>query len=472
MADTLAPSPPPPRAPERRSARTSVPVSPAASAGPSPPLSSLRFSVSRGAADSERDGGFGPSDSSEASACTQAAKDVRCFLAEACRLAHAAASYALETSAECASQTPLPPSSTKAPDVASETLKALREVDRDKEEEHDGEDIVVSRAKAIQLLLALQAAHATAAEMFIVNATWRESDAGPAVDAELFEEAFRALHLATRALLGCSLLASCCPPAVSLSGVDQRLPSVATEKPASSLPHSPSVCKQDKEAAFQLTDDLLEMWARESPHTDDEEPDPRARGEFEERKKSVDRDTRVESGGEASLQREGDEGQTDVKSMFQTFDASSSEAALRRDEAAATERRALFSSANFPGARGKLRRRGQGASLRCGVGTPGADSGDGQKEEEEGLKQSLLDFAHEMKQEATRYGQVIQRDRDRLQRTGEAQQRHLDKTHGAAKDTKSLIYGSGFGFFYAMALLLIGCILFVMVMSFILFTPG
>ncbi|KEP62483.1 UNVERIFIED_CONTAM: hypothetical protein HHA_208010 [Hammondia hammondi] len=466
MADTLAPSPP--RAPERRSGRPSVPVSPAAFAGSSPPLSSPRFSVSRGAADPERDGSCGPSDFSEGSSCAQAAKDMRCFLAEACRLAHAATCYALENSAEGASQN-APPPSTMAPDVAPEPLKELREVDGDKEEERDGEDGVVSRAKAIQLLLALQAAHATAEEMFLVNATWRESDAGPAIDAELFEEAFRALHAATRALLDCPLLARWCRPAVSLSGVDRLLPSVTAEKPAASLSQSPSVCKLDAEGAFQLTDDLLEMWARESPHTDDEEPDPGERGEFEERRKSGDKATRVESGGEASLQREGHEVQTEGKSTFPTFDSSCSEAAVCRDEAAATERRALFSSANFPGARGKLRRRGQGASLQSGLGQPGAD---GPKEEEEGLEQSLLDFAHEMKQEATRYGQVIQRDRDRLQRTGEAQQRHLDKTHAAAKDTKSLIYGSGFGFFYAMALLLIGCILFVMVMSFILFTPG
>lgn len=114
-----------------------------------------------------------------------------------------------------------------------------------------------------------------------------------------------------------------------------------------------------------------------------------------------------------------------------------------------------------------------GAGSSTSPGMPSASGREGEFEEDQkNLEQELLDYAQEMKEEAKRYGDVIQKDCDRLGRTGTLQQTHIDQTRSAARDTKSLIFSGGFGFFYAMLLLLVGCVLLVLMITFILFVPG
>lgn len=125
-------------------------------------------------------------------------------------------------------------------------------------------------------------------------------------------------------------------------------------------------------------------------------------------------------------------------------------------------RRRKFMPRSFSSSSSSSSSTGAGASH----GTSGGD------DEEKNLQQELLDYAQEMKEEAKRYGDVIKKDCDRLGRTGTLQQTHIDHTKSAAKDTKNLIFSGGFGFFYAMLLLLVGCILFVLMITFILFIPG
>ncbi|PHJ25847.1 transmembrane protein [Cystoisospora suis] len=125
-------------------------------------------------------------------------------------------------------------------------------------------------------------------------------------------------------------------------------------------------------------------------------------------------------------------------------------------------RRRKFVPSSSSSSSSSSRSTGAGASH----GSPGGD------DEEKNLEQELLDYAQEMKEEAKRYGDVIKKDCDRLGRTGTLQQTHIDHTKSAAKDTKNLIFSGGFGFFYAMLLLLVGCILFVLMITFILFIPG
>ncbi|PFH31775.1 hypothetical protein BESB_022670 [Besnoitia besnoiti] len=352
------------------------------------------------------------------------------------------------------------------------------------QEEDADEDAVVSRAKAIQLLLALRAAQVTVEETLAWITEGEDGRAPLAAEIAFCEQTLEALQEAGEALLRVPLLAHLGVPLYAASGEAEPTP------PKDVQPLAVASEVAEGEAPFELTDAVLELWAAEGLSTDDEEDRGReaaraAPASLEEAHSELGsaataeeiRGDRAKEPEHALSKAESGSmlvGPRDIRPAAPAFYVSAPAQTRHPADAARVERQALLApAASRRGAHGsmRLRRRHQGTSKGARAGGTGGLA-EGKGKEEEGLEQELLDFAHVMKEEATRYGEVIQRDRDRLQRTGEAQQRHLDRTHVAVKDTKSLIYGTGFGFFYAMILLVIGCILFTLVVSFILFTPG
>ncbi|CBZ49805.1 conserved hypothetical protein [Neospora caninum Liverpool] len=473
MTPAFSPAPQPDRRPHRVcEPRPATSASPSSAAGSLLAFNASRLSSGfppRAAGDAARRGCSakrGDTSGGSVASPEDAETECVCFLAEASRFAHAVTAFARSHSA----------SERASPGDLAAQLPGAQEAGGDGEDE---EDPTVSRAKAIQLLLALQAVYDTTEDL--LSTEWKARGQHPTADPDLCAETFKALQTAAEALEGCSLLSQCGLPRFPLSRADPDLSfEVTPEKAKTSTASSPrpnrsslGVLVAAEVSSFELTDDILELWARDGPNTDDE-------GHSEERE-GTDRTT-VEKNSLSCMAPPGSLDAKEREAPKMHADANSAPVDLlapsspggdeSRHGTAASERRALFSSTSFAGPRVRLRRRAQRASTRVRFGGPSADSADLTAKEEEDLEQELLDFAQEMKDEATRYGEVIQRDRDRLQRTGEAQQRHLDKTHAAMRDTKSLIYGSGFGFFYAMVLLVIGCILFVLMLTFILFTSG